>query len=75
MQKYVINIELSFEKKPKKFDVQCKLWDLIKKDFTLKTKRKRKEEKIGKITYTNKEVRCITNKDVQPFKKNAEKNI
>ena len=47
MTKYVINIELSFDKKPKKFDVECKLWDLMKEGFVLKTKR-RKDKQIGK---------------------------
>ena len=71
MTKYVINIELSFHKKPSKFDVECKLWDLIKEGFVLKTKR-RKDKQIGKST--NKEIRCITNEDLQSFKKSAEKD-
>ena len=71
MTKYVINIELSFDKKPKKFDVECKLWDLMKEGFVLKTKR-RKDKQIGKST--NKEIRCITNEDLQSYKKSAEKD-
>ena len=71
MTKYVINIELSFDKKPKKFDVECKLWDLMKEGFVLKTKR-RKDKQIGKST--NKEIRCITNEDLQSLKKSAEKD-
>ncbi len=37
MSKYVINYKMEFKTRPSKFDVESKLFDLLKEGFTLRT--------------------------------------
>tara|TARA_Y100000114_G_scaffold119283_1_gene113935 strand:- start:6516 stop:6701 length:186 start_codon:yes stop_codon:yes gene_type:complete len=37
MSKYQINYKMEFKTRPSKFDVECKLFDLLKNGFTLKS--------------------------------------
>lgn len=34
---YTINYKMEFNRKPTKYEVQCRLWDLLAKGFTLRT--------------------------------------
>ena len=40
MSKYKIHLQLDFDKRPSKWDVRSKLFDLLKDGFTLKQKDK-----------------------------------
>ncbi len=37
MSKYIINYKMEFKTRPSKFDVESKLFDLLKEGFTLRT--------------------------------------
>ena len=37
MSKYQINYKMEFKTRPSKYDVECKLFDLLKNGFTLKS--------------------------------------
>ena len=37
MSKYQINYKMEFKTRPSKFEVECKLFDLLKNGFTLKS--------------------------------------
>ena len=37
MGKYQINYKMEFKTRPSKFEVECKLFDLLKNGFTLKS--------------------------------------
>ena len=37
MSKYQLNYKMEFKTRPSKFDVECKLFDLLKNGFTLKS--------------------------------------
>ena len=37
MSKYIINYKMEFKTSPSKFDVESKLFDLLKEGFTLRT--------------------------------------
>jgi len=34
---YTINYKMEFKSRPSKYEVQCRLWDLLAKGFTLRT--------------------------------------
>ena len=42
---YTINYKMEFKARPTKYEVQCRLWDLLAKGFTLRTPQEEEEYK------------------------------